>query len=119
MPVTSSGSTFVVVAGDNDQFGQYSLHEMKATSQPEGRYGSPAGNMAYDRAIVLGSGPAGVNVRRGETIKFVIPATGREFRWRFDTLRQIDAFPLSRIAPTDVQTNPNATVHVSGDPMPS
>ena len=75
------------------------------------KYGSPAGNMAYDREIRLGAGTRSVGVRRNETVKFVF--AGREFRWRFDTLREIDSFPLSRIAPADLSLNPEMTVFVS------
>ena len=75
------------------------------------QYGSPAGNMAYDREIRLGSGTRSISVGHNETVKFVF--AGREFRWRFDTLREIDSFPLSRIAPPDLSVNPNVTVFIN------
>lgn len=61
-------------------------------------FGSPAGDMATDREIRLGSNPGNIGVTRGETVKFVM-SNGREFRWRFDTLKQITSFPLASIAP--------------------
>src|ERR1700704_1690759 len=75
------------------------------------KYGSPAGNMAVDRVIRLGTNTRSVSVGRNETVKFVF--AGREFRWRFDTLREIDSFPLSRIAPPDLSVDPNATVFIN------
>jgi len=83
-------------------------------TEPSERYGSPAGDMAYDREIYLGSSPSAIDVRHNETVKFVGPQ-GREFRWRFDTLRHLDAFPLARIAPTDVVINPRATLYINGE----
>ena len=62
------------------------------------QFGSPAGDMATDREIRLGSKPGNVGVNHGETVKFVM-ADGREFRWRFDTLQRITQFPLASIAP--------------------
>ena len=55
--------------------------------------GSPAGDMATDREIRLGKG-GNVGVFHGETVKF-ITAGGREFRWRFDTLKPTTSFPLA------------------------
>ena len=77
------------------------------------KYGSPAGNMAYDREIRLGAGTRSVGVAHNETVKFVFG--GREFRWRFDTLREIDSFPLARIVPTDLAVDPNVTVYVNSE----
>ena len=102
------------LAADHPATGQYSLESMQTTSKPEGRFGSPAGSLAYDREIVLGKDTTSVTVARGETVRFLISATGREFRWRFDTLKSVDSFPLSNIVPTDVQANPNVKVYVSG-----
>ncbi|HKA42998.1 MAG TPA: CzcE family metal-binding protein [Burkholderiales bacterium] len=79
---------------------------------PDDRYGTPAGNMSYDREIRLGPGTRTVSVAHNEVVKFVA-ANGHEFRWKFDTLRQLDAFPLARIAPADVPTSPNVTVYVN------
>ena len=96
-------------------------YDARAMNTPRGamtesseRYGSPAGGMAYDREIHLGASPSAISVAHNETVKFVAPG-GREFRWRFDTLRQLDTFPLARIAPADVQINPRATVHITGE----
>ena len=92
-----------------------------ARSEPRGpmteasdRFGSPAGDQPYDREIRLGPNTRSVSVSHYETIRFVA-ADGREFRWRFDTLRTLDRFPLSRIAPADIAIPPGATVHITGD----
>ena len=77
------------------------------------QYGSPAGNMAYGREIRLGAGTRSVGVAHNETVKFVFG--NREFRWRFDTLREIDSFPLARIVPTDLAVDPNAMVYVNSE----
>jgi hypothetical protein len=60
-------------------------------------FGSPAGDMATDREIRLGKN-SNVGVAHGETVKFITP-DGREFRWRFDTLKRITSFPLASISP--------------------
>jgi len=78
-----------------------------------GRYGSPAHDLFYDREIRLRPDTRSVGVWRLETIRFVT-AEGREFRWRFDSIREMDVFPLNRIAPGDVQV-PAATVYVNGE----
>jgi len=78
------------------------------------RYGSPAGNMPYDQEIRLGPDTRGVSVKRNETVRFVT-AEGREFRWRFDTLRSFEVFPLSHIAPADVAVAAGANVYVNGE----
>jgi len=77
------------------------------------KYGSPAGNMAYDREIRLGAGTRSVGVAHNETVKFVFG--GREFRWRFDTLREIDSFPLARIVPNDIAVDPNVMVYINSE----
>jgi hypothetical protein len=81
------------------------------TSDP---YGSAATGMPYDRAIRLGPNTKSVGVWRFETISFTT-AEGREFRWRFDTVRELDVFPLARIAPTDVAIPAGANVYVNGE----
>jgi hypothetical protein len=73
-------------------------------------FGSPAGDMFYDREVRLGANGGSVNVNHGETVKFVMPG-GREFRWRFDTLANVTSFPLARIAPESV----SGQVYVSSD----
>ena len=78
------------------------------------RYGSPAGDMPYDREIRLGVATRGINVARYETIKFVT-LEGREFRWRFDTFAQFERFPLSDIAPAGIAIPNGASVYVNGD----
>ena len=77
-------------------------------------YGSRADGMPYDLLIVLGSNTQSVSVAHGETVKFVTPS-GQEFRWRFDTARRLERFPLARIAPPDVSVSPQASVFVTGD----
>ncbi len=76
-------------------------------------YGSRADGMPYDQLIVLGSNTRSVNVSHGETVKFVTP-DGHEFRWRFDTARSLERFPLARIAPPDVSVSTQASVYVTG-----
>ncbi len=56
--------------------------------------------------------PASVH---NETVKFVTPS-GREFRWRFDTQRSVDVFPLVRITPADIPLASHVAVYVTGDP---
>ena len=77
-------------------------------------YGTAASGMPYDRTIRLGPNTKSVGVWRFETISFTT-ADGREFRWRFDTARELDAFPLSRIAPADLGLPAAATVYVNGE----
>jgi hypothetical protein len=70
--------------------------------------------MPYDKEILLGFYTGSVNVSHNETVKFRTPV-GREFRWRFDTARRLEQFPLARIAPPDVAVDPRVTVYVTGD----
>jgi hypothetical protein len=88
--------------------------EARAPAEGSDRYGSPAGDMPYDREVRLGSGGRGVNVARYETIKFVT-SDGKEFRWRFDTFGQFEIFPLAHIAPAGVSVPASVNVHVTGD----
>jgi hypothetical protein len=83
------------------------LHSSLAGSN---EFGSPAGDMASDREVRLGANPGNIGVKHGETVKFVT-ADGREFRWRFDTLKPITSFPLASIMPG----NPSGRVYVNGD----
>ena len=76
-------------------------------------FGSPAGDMATDREIRLGSNPGNIAVNRGETVKF-LTSDGREFRWRFDTLKRITSFPLASIAP---DSSMSGKVFVNGDSL--
>jgi hypothetical protein len=85
-----------------------------ASTAANERYGSPADNMPYDREIRLRADTRSVGVSRYDTIRFVTDG-GREFRWRFDTTRPLDVFPLSRIAPADVVVRPDANVYVNGE----
>ena len=78
------------------------------------RYGSLATGMPYDREIRLGTDTRRVGVWHRETIRFV-SAEGREFRWRFDALRSLDAFPLASIAPAGLGTPAGTTVYVNGE----
>ena len=78
------------------------------------RYGTAATGMPYDRTIRLGPNTKSVGVWRFETISFTT-ADGREFRWRFDTARELDVFPLERIAPQDVPVPAGTRVYVNGE----
>jgi hypothetical protein len=88
--------------------------ESRAPAAGSDRYGSPAGDMPYDREVRLGSSLRGVNVARYETIRFVT-SDGKEFRWRFDTFAQFEIFPLAHIAPENVVVPAGVNVHVTGD----
>ena len=85
-----------------------------ASTAADDRYGSPADNMPYDREVRLRADTRSVGVLRYDTIRFVTD-DGREFRWRFDTTRPLDVFPLSRIAPSGVVVRPDANVYVNGE----
>jgi hypothetical protein len=57
-----------------------------AVYSPRDDLGSAAdGAGSYSRVIVINSDTKSVNVERGETVKFVDTATGRDFMWQFDT----------------------------------
>jgi hypothetical protein len=90
-----------------------------AMTEPSDRYGSPAGNQIYDREIKLAQYTRSVGVKHNETVKFVAP-DGHEFRWRFDTLRTTDVFPLARITPPDIPVGTSVAVYINGnDPSDS
>ena len=86
----------------------------ESLAQDSGRYGSRADGMFYDREIRVRPNTKSVGVWHLETIRFVT-AEGREFRWRFDAIRMIDAFPLGRIAPSELALPADATVYVIGE----
>jgi hypothetical protein len=86
----------------------------RAPAEGSDKYGTPAGDMPYDRDIRLSANTRGVSVWRRETVKFTT-AEGREFRWRFDTFSQFEVFPLADIAPQGVAVPTGAMVHVIGD----
>ncbi len=81
---------------------------------PSDRFGTAASGMPYDREVCLGPNTKSVGVWRFEIINFV-SAGGRHFRWRFDTARSLDVFPLARIAPPGVAIPAGATVYVNGE----
>jgi hypothetical protein len=81
---------------------------------PEARYGTSAIGMPFDRELRLGPRTRSIGVWRFETVNFVA-ADGRQFRWRFDTARELDAFPLERIAPAGVGVPSGVTVYVNGE----
>ena len=99
--------------GQFDHRSEWSQQSRYGTSGSN-EYGSRADGMPYDQLIVLGSNTQSVSVAHGETVKFVTPS-GQEFRWRFDTARSLERFPLARIAPPDVSVSPQASVFVTGD----
>jgi hypothetical protein len=78
------------------------------------RYGSLASGMPYDREIRLGANTKRVGVWHRETIRFLL-ADGREFSWRFDAIRSLDAFPLASIAPAGLGAPAGTTVYVNGE----
>jgi hypothetical protein len=81
---------------------------------PDDRFGTAASGMPFDREVRLGANTKSVGVWRFETINFV-SAGGGQFRWRFDTARSLDVFPLARIAPPGVAIPAGATVYVNGE----
>ena len=90
------------------------LVSVSAAGAENERYGSLATSMPYDREIRLRADTKRIGVWHRETIRFVL-ADGREFSWRFDAMRSIDAFPLASIAPGGLVAPPGATVHVNGE----
>jgi hypothetical protein len=75
-----------------------------------GRYGSPVGDVPFDREIKVDADTRTVTVWRLEIVRFVT-ADGRTFLWRFDDTRP-DVFPLARIAPAGVSVPAGTTVYV-------
>ena len=60
-------------------------------------YGTPAATAQAERSITLAAGAKWVNVKQGETVKFMLGNV--EFAWRFDG-RSSRSFDLREIAPT-------------------
>lgn len=89
-------------------------HDEAHAAETDGRYGSPAAGMPVDREIRLRASAESIGVWRLETINFVA-ANGRAFRWRFDTMKYLDAFPLARIAPPDAAVPAATMVYVNGE----
>lgn len=85
-----------------------------AAEDESDRYGSLATGMPFDRQIRIGPNTKRIGVWRLETISFV-GTDGREFRWRFDTLRSMDSFPLARIAPAGFPVPEGASVSINGE----
>ena len=85
-----------------------------AAAEDSDRYGSLATGMPYDRQVRIGPNTKRIGVWRLETVSFVAP-DGREFRWRFDSLRQFETFPLARIAPAGFPAPEGALVDVNGE----
>jgi hypothetical protein len=84
-----------------------SVAESNRNTVDSGRYGSPMGYTPYDYAIRLCADTKSVNVRRLDIVRFVT-VDGREFFWRFDSMRP-EVFALARIAPAGV-TVPSGTM---------
>jgi hypothetical protein len=78
------------------------------------RYGTRASGMPFDREVRLGTDTRSIGVWRFETINFVT-ADGHAFRWRFDTARELDAFPLASIAPAELNVPAQAKIYVNGE----
>jgi hypothetical protein len=76
--------------------------------------GSLATGMPYDREVRVSSDAQRIGVWRLETIRFVL-ADGREFRWRFDSMRSLDNFPLASIAPAGLTVPSGTRVYVNGE----
>ncbi len=60
-------------------------------------YGEPASSAIAERTVEIGPKTRWVNVKSGETVKFVF--NGQDFTWHFDGLSQ--SFKLKQISPQD------------------
>lgn len=67
-----------------------------------------------DRTIVIGADTKHVNVKGGETVKFVVG--DKSFEWDFNTYAASRAFDLQEIAPEGVLGNQHIKVYLSPDP---
>ncbi len=71
------------------------------------RYGEPASSAIAARTVEIGPKTRWVNVKSGETVKFV--SNGQEYTWHFDGLSQ--SFKLKQILP-QVAVRDNVAVYV-------
>lgn len=76
--------------------------------------GSSAEATASTRTVKITQKAKYVNVRQGETVKFVVG--DQTFTWYFDTYRNRDNFALSDIAPSDINTH-GVRVYVAPNPL--
>lgn len=76
--------------------------------------GSAAEATASTRIVKILPKTKYVNVHQGETVKFAV--ADKAFTWYFDTYRTKDNFPLSAIAPSDINTH-GVRVYVAPNPL--
>lgn len=67
----------------------------------------------YDREIVVGAGTRWINVKAGETVRFVLPGASASFTWRFDPFGGGVA-DLSVLAPAGMAA-PSIKVYIAED----
>lgn len=60
-------------------------------------YGSPAAPTAAQRSVVIAPSTRSVNVKGGETVRFVV--SDQVFAWQFNVASNVSAIDLRRIAP--------------------
>ena len=77
-------------------------------------HGTAATAAANTRVIKVLPKTKHVNVNQGDTVNFVVG--DKSFAWHFDTLRASTSFPLSKIAPKEIDTH-RVRVYVSPNPL--
>lgn len=77
-------------------------------------YGEPGSENTFDKVVNIAPDAKWVNVKSGETIKFVDLASGRSFVWSFQ-LRNFAVFDLVAVAPRGVLSHEHLTVYVAQD----
>jgi hypothetical protein len=81
--------------------------------KPENDLGNPVSHTIADYTIVVSPKMKYINVNNGDTVLFKIG--DRDFSWHFDTFRDFAIFPLSKIAPLDINLG-ETKVYVAKDP---
>jgi hypothetical protein len=77
-------------------------------------YGEPGSENSFDKVVNIPPDAKWVNVKSGETVKFVDLASGRSFVWSFQ-LRNFAVFDLAAVAPRGVLSHEHLTVYVAQD----
>ena len=77
-------------------------------------YGEPGSDNSFDRVVSVKPGDRWVNVKSGETVKFVDLASGKSFVWSFQ-LRNFAVFDLAAVAPRGILSHEHLTVYVAQD----
>ena len=100
----------LAVMGAVSAFGNLQAAAAGLDTDGGGRYGSPVGDVPFDREIRVDADTQSVTVWRLEIVRFVT-ADGRTFQYRFDDIRP-DVYPLARIAPAGISVPAGTTVYV-------